>query len=237
MGVKGSLQDMSLTSLISVNCNERNQAHLSITRQGVQAHLYFFDGRIVHATCDSLQGDQAIYQLVTWNDGEFELETGVSQAEQTVSPDWSGVLLEGMRRLDEGNLSQGIWNETAQEPLGASAPLQDDTADRMARGLVRIPGIDQAVVCSSDGQLQGCDATHSPMAFSALVAFTAQRAVILGALLNAGAWVRIDLTGEQHKMMFVPNANQYVGLVLSSQETAESLVPTVLSTVHRYRNV
>ena len=68
MAVKGNLKDIGLTSLISINCNEMNQARLSIMNQGKQAAVFFNEGNIVHAELDSHEGDGK-KGILTWSRG------------------------------------------------------------------------------------------------------------------------------------------------------------------------
>jgi DNA-binding response OmpR family regulator/predicted regulator of Ras-like GTPase activity (Roadblock/LC7/MglB family) len=99
--VHGNLRILTLSSIVQINCTERNQAHLLLRRQGQEGSLFFSDGDIVHATLGAKTGEEAIYDLLTWEDGDFELEMGVLPPERTIVQGWSGLLLEGMRRIDE----------------------------------------------------------------------------------------------------------------------------------------
>ena len=99
--VRGNLRTLSLPSIIQINCRERNRAHLRIRHRGQKGNVFFADGNVVHATLGSQIGEEAIYELLTWEDGDFELEMGVPPPERTITTGWSGLLLEGMRRIDE----------------------------------------------------------------------------------------------------------------------------------------
>src|SRR5262249_9769839 len=39
-----------------------------------QAAIYFRDGKVIDAEAGTLQGEDAVYRLLTWNEGEFEVE-------------------------------------------------------------------------------------------------------------------------------------------------------------------
>ncbi len=101
--VHGSLSSLSLPSIIQINCEERNEARLRLRHQGQEGTLFFADGNVVHAELDSRTGEEAVYELLRWEDGTFELEMGVSAPERTIEVGWSGLLLEGMRRIDESS--------------------------------------------------------------------------------------------------------------------------------------
>ncbi|MEA3341020.1 MAG: response regulator [Chloroflexota bacterium] len=105
--VRGNLRSMSLTSIVSINCNEHNQARLRLRHHGQEVCIFFADGNIVHAVSGSQIGEEVVYELLTWEDGEFELEMDVPPPEQTITVGWSGLLLEGMHRIDEQQTDAG----------------------------------------------------------------------------------------------------------------------------------
>lgn len=101
MAVRGNLREMPLTTLISVNCNEHNQAHLWIRRNGREAHVYFDQGQIAHVALDDEEGEEVFDDLLTWETGTFELDMDVPPPDRTVTTPWSTLVLDGMRRIDE----------------------------------------------------------------------------------------------------------------------------------------
>ncbi len=99
--VRGNLRTMSLPNIIQVNCAEHNQVRLRVRRGGHEGSIYFADGNIVHAEMESRTGEEVVYELLSWEDGDFELTMNISPPRQTITTNWSGLLMEGMRRLDE----------------------------------------------------------------------------------------------------------------------------------------
>jgi len=65
------------------------------------ADIWFRDGRAIDAEVGKLRGDAAIYRLLLWDDGDFELEFSTPSREATIHTPTQGLLLEGMRRVDE----------------------------------------------------------------------------------------------------------------------------------------
>lgn len=229
MALKGDLKDMSLSSLISINCNEMNRARLTIRHQGREAALFFADGNIAHVVLDSQEGEEAIYELLTWEEGEFELERGVGPPKRTVTTGWSGLLLEGMRRIDESAAGLEVdWDEVEMSET-------DQTAERIVRALKRVPGIDGALICSRQGEVLGEETAGDPAKEAALTAFVGRRSEELGFLLCAGQWERLILSGQARKAMVVPcRESNYLGLVLGRRAPVEALIETVRTTLRRY---
>ena len=102
-GIRGRLKDMSLPSLIQFIDMERASGILSLTQGGEGGHIYFDEGRIVNAVMGGAQGEDAVYRLLAWDDGDFDLERlpGGTPLEARIGASNQALLLEGLRRLDE----------------------------------------------------------------------------------------------------------------------------------------
>jgi len=101
MGLQGSLRDMSVADIIQVNCQDKKTASVTLISNGKEAVVYFKEGSVVHATVDQTSGEEAIYKILSWDEGEFVLVVGAESPEVTIKRNWSGLLLEGAKRLDE----------------------------------------------------------------------------------------------------------------------------------------
>ena len=101
MALKGKLSEMGLSDIVQVACKGRNQACLIVRSLGQEGSLFFEKGQIVHAILDSQEGEEVIYELLTWEEGTFEIKQEVTAPKCTIAASWQSLLLEGMRRLDE----------------------------------------------------------------------------------------------------------------------------------------
>lgn len=102
MGVKGRLKDMSLVDIIQIFNAERKTSAIHLGSDMGYGRVYVKAGDIVHAVYREITGVEAFYQLITWNDGEFEVEPGAEAPERTIHESAESVILEGLRRFDEG---------------------------------------------------------------------------------------------------------------------------------------
>lgn len=112
MAIHGNLRDMSVADLIQSYCQDQKTAQLVVTHNDQEAELYFHEGQVVHAAGDNLNGEEAVFLALGWNEGEFSLETGVEPPAVTIERNWPGLLLEGAQRLDESNSSTESNKET-----------------------------------------------------------------------------------------------------------------------------
>jgi hypothetical protein len=72
--MRGNLQHMAVADLIQHNCQDRKIAQLAIEHNGHEAAIFFKEGAVVHATLDDIQGEEVIYHILSWQDGDFNLE-------------------------------------------------------------------------------------------------------------------------------------------------------------------
>jgi hypothetical protein len=60
------------------------------------------DGNVVNALYGKLRGEDAFYAMLRLQDGEFGLDPQYKPASRVIHQSCEALLLEGMRRLDEG---------------------------------------------------------------------------------------------------------------------------------------
>lgn len=101
MGVKGRLRDMSLVDIIQIFNAEHKTAAIHLGSELGYGRVYLEGGEVVHATYRDLAGASAFYHLLSWEDGEFEVEPEARIPEHTIEESSEALILEGLRRLDE----------------------------------------------------------------------------------------------------------------------------------------
>lgn len=98
----GKLQEMSLATVLQVLADSNRSGTLMIDDyEGNHGQVAFSAGRIFEASVHDLTGERAIFQMLTWNRGDFWLDKRAVPRADTVDCSVMGLLLEGMRRLDE----------------------------------------------------------------------------------------------------------------------------------------
>jgi uncharacterized protein (TIGR02266 family) len=125
----GQLQAMNLPSLMQSLEGDRRTTRLLLTRGDERGEIIFVDGQITRATQGPRQGEAAVYQLLTWQDGAFQM-TAVDPAQQVggeVAAPNQGLLLEGLRRQEEIPGLKGRF-AAAKGPLHVPSSVQDAVA-------------------------------------------------------------------------------------------------------------
>ncbi len=148
--MQGNLQTMSVADLIQHNCQDNKTARLTLENNGQTATLFFKDGAVQHAVTDSTHGEEAVYELLNWQQGDFTLETGPEPPEVSITKSWTGLLLEGARRLDEEGLQTEQNNQT-QEKKPMAKKKSEILADSLAELLQESSDIHGAAIVGVDG--------------------------------------------------------------------------------------
>ena len=102
MALTGHLSDLSLSELIEFFCNQRKTGCLNVLYPQGHGHFYLQAGSVVDARIGVLRGIDAVYYALTLPNAEFEFKGSAETPEKTINQPWTQVVLEGLRRLDEG---------------------------------------------------------------------------------------------------------------------------------------
>ena len=101
--LRGSLAQMNVLDLLQSLDMGHKTCALTLSNNGDRCNLFFKDGQINHAIYGDVKGDDAVYKVLSWNGGNFEIDFSGSSGEQTTTRSTQGLLLEGLRLLDESN--------------------------------------------------------------------------------------------------------------------------------------
>ena len=102
MALTGHLSDLSLSELIEFFCNQRKSGRLTVLYPQGAGYFYLQTGSVVDAKIGVLRGIDAVYYALTLPNAKFEFSGSTEAAERTINQPWTQVVLEGLRRLDEG---------------------------------------------------------------------------------------------------------------------------------------
>lgn len=72
---------------------------MEVRSSGGRGTVFFRNGEVVHAEAGQLTGEEAFYEILSWEVGVFECDTTPGQVE-TIRENWDFLLMESMRRID-----------------------------------------------------------------------------------------------------------------------------------------
>lgn len=113
-GFVGKVADLQITDIIQLNCLGRTTTAISVKKSDQEGVIYFKEGEIVHSEVDDTIGEEALFIILSWEGGDFTTLTGAEPIKESISSNWQELLMEGMRRKDEGQKDEG----RKEEPTG-----------------------------------------------------------------------------------------------------------------------
>ena len=101
----GDLSHLGLSATLTLLSME-HQSGVLLVRGPATGRIFLRDGRVVAAFLEdpekgSLQGAEAVYEMLTWSRGSFQFGAAEVDMEDTVGMSTTHLLLEGARRMDE----------------------------------------------------------------------------------------------------------------------------------------
>jgi CheY-like chemotaxis protein len=115
--LRGSLLQMNVIDLVQSLEMGRKSCSLTLTNKDDKCQLYFREGQVTHATYGSLIGDPAVFKVLRWTDGNFEVNFEGKATQQTTNLNTQGLLMEGLRQLDEAQRDGGKAPEEEEEDV------------------------------------------------------------------------------------------------------------------------
>jgi len=122
MALTGQLSDMSLAELIEFFCNQRKTGRLKIDYPRGHSVFFIKEGELVDARVGALSGPEAVYFSLTLPNAAFDFSPDVQATRRTIHHAWTQVVLEGLRRLDEGQ------SPTEADAFGKWEPSETELA-------------------------------------------------------------------------------------------------------------
>src|SRR5437867_2210282 len=101
MAFQGSLKELPLPDIIQLVSVSGKTGKFTLTRENDHGFIFLKNGQMVHALVGDLIGEEAIYSLAIWNQGEFQFDPGEEADRQTITKSNTNLLMEAARRLDE----------------------------------------------------------------------------------------------------------------------------------------
>jgi len=101
-GVSGSLREMGLPDMVQVLFHGRKSGNLRIRARDGSGEIHFVDGNVVDALWGDQKGEDAFFAMLGLEDGEFALDPAFKPTGRVIHQSSEALLLEGMRRMDEG---------------------------------------------------------------------------------------------------------------------------------------
>ena len=101
MSFQGSLKELPLADIVQLVAVSGKTGMFSLTRAAEKGAVYIQNGQITHAKVNDVEGEDAIYALALWNEGQFQFSAGIESDTRTITRSNTNLLMEAARRSDE----------------------------------------------------------------------------------------------------------------------------------------
>src|SRR5713101_7029532 len=101
--LRGSLSQMNVIDLVQSLEMGRKSCSLTMTNADDKCEMYFNQGQVKHAAYGSITGDEAVFKVLRWTDGNFQVDFDGKTTKETTTLNTQGLLMEGLRQLDESH--------------------------------------------------------------------------------------------------------------------------------------
>jgi CheY-like chemotaxis protein len=142
--LSGSLEDMGVVDLLQTFEISRKTGVGKIGNGRKEARIYFRDGKVVDAELGRLRGEEAVYRALIWTTGTFEVDFCPIDREDIIPTSTQGLLMEGMRRVDE-------WGRLLEQ-LPPLATIFDVDHEQLVERLNEIPDDLNGILRLFDGK-------------------------------------------------------------------------------------
>lgn len=105
--LRGNLAQMNVIDLMQSLEMGRKSCLLVFTNGGEKCEVYFSEGQVTHAAYGALKGDAAVFKVLRWTGGNFQINFEGKTTQQTTTLNTQGLLMEGLRLLDESKRDEG----------------------------------------------------------------------------------------------------------------------------------
>lgn len=99
--LRGNLSQMNVIDLVQSLEMGRKSCLLTMTNRGDKCDIYFDQGQAKHAAYGAVTGDEAVFKVLRWTDGNFQIDFNGKTSQETTTLNTQGLLMEGLRLLDE----------------------------------------------------------------------------------------------------------------------------------------
>lgn len=100
-GFQGTVDGVDLMDIVQFNGLSRATAALKISTTNHEGMIFFKNGNVVHAMCDSESGESAFYTMLSFQGGSLQNIRGVEPPVMSIKKSLESLLLEAANRSDE----------------------------------------------------------------------------------------------------------------------------------------
>ena len=122
---KGHLAGISLLGFLQLLNFEKKSCSLAVASGEKTGRIHVTEGELINAEHDRLQGESAVFEILSWNDCEIDISVP-RRVERLIHRPLHGVILEAAKDQDESRAAARAVSDVATVPIA----LDDGALDR-----------------------------------------------------------------------------------------------------------
>lgn len=99
--LKGNLQQLNLGEILQTLGMTQKSGGLKIISESRVGKIFFDKGKIVQASLGKYKSEEAVYRIVSWDEGFFEFDSNDRAEKSDINAGTNSLLMEGFRQRDE----------------------------------------------------------------------------------------------------------------------------------------
>jgi predicted regulator of Ras-like GTPase activity (Roadblock/LC7/MglB family) len=220
-GFQGSVAGLSLSDVIQLKGHNRYTGCITVIYGSSEGVIYFADGEIIHAVQDSLAGEEAIYEIIKWPGGSFNIHPEMTSNVCTIHYRTDFLLMEALRRLDEERAG-------VASPQAPPSVTTRRTMSKVAARLQEISGVTYAVLLEKDGTpLQ--DGSMEAAALAAKGIFLAKTGNRLGELMGLGEIKAAAVHTRDFHLLLYDAKQHYLSIAVKPENNLDAVEAEIKS--------
>lgn len=104
--IEGRLEEMNMIDLFQSLEMGSKSGRLTLTKGQEKCEIFLENGQVYDAVLGKMAGDEAVYQVVDWHEGTFEIDFSGKSDQRRTTRSTQGLLMEALRILDESRRDQ-----------------------------------------------------------------------------------------------------------------------------------
>lgn len=117
MAFQGSLKELPLPDIIQLVSVSGKTGKFSLKSEAGEGEIHLQNGRIVHAFRGKLEGEEAVYEMAIWREGDFVFRPGETAEITSIDKSNTNLLMEAARRIDEWQILSKRIPSTRMVPV------------------------------------------------------------------------------------------------------------------------
>jgi hypothetical protein len=99
--ISGNVSQFKVADILRLLTAEGKTGLLSFRKGNEKGEIYIDRGNLVHAVCKDGMGQEAVFAILTWTDGNFNFTPNITSEERSINKDSPSVIEEGVKQLRE----------------------------------------------------------------------------------------------------------------------------------------